>query len=138
MAAKQKAIVKLFAFGAPHKMAAPAPGGAKPAAASGNFGLQVGKPDGTLVTILGLTASGQLVDISSLATLASTSSDPTVATVVVSGMSYTITPLKAGDVTFHDVATMNDGSGVFPIDDPCTCTDPVTGISVKHGNPVAP
>lgn len=135
--AKTKSV-KLFAFGAPKKMAAPALSGSpRKAAAPGDFGLVVGNDAGTLVTVNGTDAAGDIVDISTVATLAVTSSDESVATVTVSGMQYTIKTLKAGSVSFHSTATWNDGSaGPFSVDDPCeVATGPVTGLIVKHGNP---
>lgn len=131
-----KATVKLFAHGAPKKMAAN-----NMKADPGAFGLVVGNPNGTQVTIMGTRANGETVDISGVASLAVTSSDESVATAAVSGMQYNISLLKAGDVTFHVVATWNDGSvGPFSIDDPCSVADappgPVTGLVATHGTPV--
>ncbi len=133
---------KLFAHGKPKpaaSLASFAPGAHK-AATPGDFGLVVGNPEGTLVTVNGVDAAGDLIDISAVATLAVTPDDPTIATASVSGMTYTIALLKAGSVTFTVVATWTDGStGPFTVGDPCTVAPGgAVGLKVTHGTPTTP
>lgn len=89
--------------------------------------------------VVGVDAQGNQVDISSLASLAVTSSDPTVLTVdPPAGMGFTFhTTGKVGKCALTIIATWNDGSqGPYSIDFPIDVqAGGPTGIMVVPGTP---
>lgn len=92
-------------------------------------------------TVFGVSKAGNKVDISSVATLAVTSSDPAIVTVdAPEGMrvaTHAVGP--TGSVTLTITATWNDGSvGPFSIDLPGTVMGgPVSGLIVDFGTPTS-
>ncbi len=91
-------------------------------------------------TVQGVDAAGATVDISTVATLAATSSDPSVLTVDPPvGMTGAVHGVKPGSVTVTLTATWNDptaGIGPFNIEWPLTVSaGPATGIVVTPGTP---
>ncbi len=108
-------------------------------AAPGDFALVVGE-DGS-VEVFGTDAAGDQIDISELATIAVTSSDPGILTVDTPvGMKFTETAVAEGHADVAIVATWNDGSiGPFNATDPVDVQKappgPVTGLIIVHGTP---
>ena len=96
-------------------------------------------------TVNGVDAAGNAVDISSVATIAVTSSDPTIITVgPVTGMTFTMTAVGSLSVPgtpvgISVVATWNDGSvGPFSFTLPCdVVAGPASGVVIVPGTPVA-
>ncbi len=92
------------------------------------------------VTVLGVTAGGNHVDISAVATLAVTSDNTaTVTADPPAGMTCKLVaagPLGTANVTL--AVTFNDGSaGPFSVSLPCTVkAGPVSGVIVELGTPV--
>ncbi len=101
-------------------------------------GFQILDTQDDLITINGTNAAGDVLDISGVATLTASSSDPTLASVdTPSGMTVTMHALKVGSVTLTFVATWNDGSvGPFTVDFPISITTGgPTGLIVTPGTP---
>ena len=95
-------------------------------------------------SIFGVDAGGQQVDISSVATLAVTSSDPTIITVTVTGMTFKMVAtgkLSVPGTPVNLVATATwtaGGVGPFSFTLPCdVVAGAVTGIVIVPGTPVA-
>lgn len=92
------------------------------------------------VTVFGVDAGGAQVDISSVATLAVTSSDPAILTVdAPNGATFAHHGVAPGEAKVEIVATWSDGSvGPFTIDLPVTVTgSPVSGLQVLLGTPTS-
>ena len=105
-------------------------------ATGGSFAIQDNE-DGTF-TVFGTTASGQQVDISSVATLTAASDAPAVLEVDAPvGMTCGLHGLTPGNVNLTVTATWNDGSiGPFTFvesDQVTAVADPVTGLQIVHG-----
>jgi len=93
--------------------------------------------DGSFV-ILGVDDKGNHVDISDVATLTASSSDPTIVSVDPPvGMAVACHGLKPGKADLLEVATWNDGSvGPYDITVPAVSkAGPVTGLTVEFGTP---
>jgi hypothetical protein len=96
------------------------------------------------VTVSGVDAAGDMIDISAVATLDTpVSSDPTMVTADAPvGMTFKEHAIVVGSPTVTVTATWNDGSlGPFSYTDNLTITappspGPVTGLVITHGTPV--
>jgi hypothetical protein len=124
----------------PPKMRAAAPGAPRKAATGTDFIIQDDET-GTC-TVFGVDSTGAQVDISAVATLAVTSSDPTKLSVAAPvGMTFAETAVAVSmpgtSVVLTAVATWNDGSlGPFTITLPCdVVAGPVTGLVIVPATP---
>ncbi len=114
---------------------------AGPKAAPVDFSLQDNGDD--TVTIMGVDAAGNPVDISGVATLAVVSADPTIVTVDPPvGLTYAMHAIgklstPGTPVLVTSTATWTDGSrGPFTIDDPVdVVAGPAGGLVIQHGPP---
>lgn len=117
------------------KAAGPGAPGAK---AIGTEFVFVDNEDSTC-TVSGVNSSGNPVDISNVAKIAVTSSDPAVCGAdAPTGMTFKMSGLKPGSAVLSVVATWDDDSiGPFSFDLPVVVTgSPATGITVTPGTPV--